>query len=403
MSWRCWLADTMSGLIDVPIDIPQFSWSLSVSDSSLSTTRDKGTGDANATGLQLPLSALPASTREDLSHMLTPERRALCLCWDDGSDLGVPLLWGIVGEPTVGWSDVSFDLISPLSAMSRRIAVRERSFGTGSGSTSPDTITYRATSFRGILASLGILCTRGKPGGELPIDWLHADEAGIHDRTYAAYDAANLSWADIAKKIANVSNGIDFQFRPYWADSRHVRLSFEAGTDTQPALGQTAQVPTLTAFAGGGTLEDLKVACLGPVMRVYGTGSGTDEATLCHLSQDLTLCARPDPWPLVEMTHSDTDSDSADLVSAHADAILAASRTPLVQLTGEVSFSDEGGICPGAIWPGQLVDVDVRDHPWLPEGTYRLRLMEMSGTQSDHCQLTFDQIVDPWYDPSVYR
>ena len=36
--WRCWLYDTMTGLADVPLDVPQFSWSLSISDSTLSTT-----------------------------------------------------------------------------------------------------------------------------------------------------------------------------------------------------------------------------------------------------------------------------------------------------------------------------------------------------------------------------
>lgn len=403
MAWRAWLCDTMTGLVDVPIDIPTFSWGLSISDSSLATTRDKGTGDETGTGMQLPLSAFPATTREALARMLAPTRRALVLCWDDGSDMGIPLVWGIMGEPTIGWDDVSFDLTSPLAIMGSRIAVREGVFGAGSGSVTTDVISYAGMSLRGILASLGKLCTKAKQGGSLPIDWKYAGEAGSHERTYPGYDVANLSWQKLATNIANVAGGPDFQFRPEWADSQHVRLSFEAGSDSEPYLGQAGLVPTLTCFAGGGTVEELKVTCLGPVMRVFGTGSGSDQATICHQSQDLALCTQADPWPLTETTVSSSDWDSAALVASHADATLAAGKVPLVQLTGKVSLADAGGITPGQVWPGQLVDVDIRDHPYLPEGTYRMRLMSMAGDQGDTATLTFDQMTDPWQDPTTYR
>lgn len=403
MAWRFWLCDTMTGLLDVPIDVPTFSWSLSIGDSTLATTRDKGTGDETGTGMQLPLTAFPATTREALARMVAPTRRAMVLAWDDGSDMGVPIVWGAMGEPTIGWEDVSFDLSSPLAFLGSRYAVREGTFGAGAGSTSTDTISYTSMSLRGILASLGELCTKAKPGGSLPIDWRYAGEAGGHERTYPAYDVANLSWRTLATNIANVSSGPDFQFRPYWADSQHVRLSFEAGSDSEPFLAQSGVIPTLTCFSGDGTIEDLSVACLGPVMRVFGTGSGSDEATLCHLSEDLALATQSDPWPLVEQTASSSDWDSADLVATHADSVLAAAKVPLVQLTGKVSLSDAGGITPGQVWPGQLVDVDVRDHPYLPEGTYRMRLMGMAGDQGDTATLTFDQLADPWSDPTVYR
>ena len=402
MAWRAWLCDTMTGLVDVPIDMPTFSWSLSIGDSTLATTRDKGTGDETGTGMQLPLSAFPATTREALSRMLAPTRRALVLCWDDGSDMGVPIIWGVMGETKVG-EDISFDLTSPLALLGSRVAVREGVFGASTGSTSTDAIAYSGMSLRGILASLGELCTSAKPGGSLPIDWHYAGESGSHERTYAAYDVANLSWQAIATKVANVSGGPDFQLRPYWADSQHVRISFEAGSDSEPYLAQDGIVPTLTSFAGGGTLEHIEVTNLPPVMRVYGTGSGSDAATICHISEDLSLCTQADPWPLVESTASDSDCDSADLVRSHTDAALAAGRVPLVQITGKVSLSDAGGITLGQVWPGQMVDVDIRDHPYMPDGTYRMRLMSMAGDQGDMATLVFDQMTDPWQDPTTYR
>ena len=45
MSWAAYLADTMTGLLAAPIDLPSFSWSVSVSDSSLANTREKGGGE----------------------------------------------------------------------------------------------------------------------------------------------------------------------------------------------------------------------------------------------------------------------------------------------------------------------------------------------------------------------
>jgi hypothetical protein len=392
----------MTGLVDVPIDLSTFSWSLSIGNSTLATTRDKGTGDETGTGMSLPVTAFPAADKAALSRMLAPTRRALVLCWDDGSDMGVPIVWGMMGETKTG-DDVSFDLTSPLALMGSRIAVREGVFGAGSGSTSTDAISYSGMSLRGILASLGELCTSAKPGGSLPIDWQYVGESGSHERTYPAYDVANLSWQAVATKVANVNGGPDFQFRPVWADSQHVRLSFEAGSDSEPYLAQSGIVPTLTTFAGGGTIEDVEVTNLAPVMRVYGTGSGSDAATICHLSEDLSLCTQVDPWPLIESTASDSDCDSADLVRSHTDAALAAGKVPLVQITGKVSLADVGGITLGQVWPGQMVDVDIRDHPYMPDGTYRMRLMSMAGDQGDMATLTFDQMADPWQDPTVYR
>ena len=46
MAWRAYVVDTISGQIMCPIDLPNFSWSVSVADSSLSTTKSKGVDKA---------------------------------------------------------------------------------------------------------------------------------------------------------------------------------------------------------------------------------------------------------------------------------------------------------------------------------------------------------------------
>ena len=59
MTWVAYLYDTVSGQLAQEIDIPSFTWSMTVSDSSFSTTKDKGVGDDEVSGLELPWTQIP--------------------------------------------------------------------------------------------------------------------------------------------------------------------------------------------------------------------------------------------------------------------------------------------------------------------------------------------------------
>lgn len=64
--WRAYLADTMTGLIDSPLDLPSFSWSMSIGDFALTTTRGKdvggrGLGDPGAVERRPRFDAIGAS------------------------------------------------------------------------------------------------------------------------------------------------------------------------------------------------------------------------------------------------------------------------------------------------------------------------------------------------------
>ena len=70
MAWRAYVVDTISGQLLCPIDLPNFSWSVSVADSSLSTTKSKGVGQDEVSGLKVPWTAVPANSpgERDSSH-----------------------------------------------------------------------------------------------------------------------------------------------------------------------------------------------------------------------------------------------------------------------------------------------------------------------------------------------
>lgn len=408
MSWSCALFDTVTGLVGEPIDIPNLSWTLTVSDCSLTTTKDKGTGEGEATGLTLPWGAVPGSDRYGKLRAIDSMRRGVVLMWD-----GVPVVAGAIGDRTDGAEDTTFSLVSPMSILSSRYVVEEETFGAKKGKTDPagedekpkaatfttSKVSYRNLSLRAIACDLVRRCTEEKPGGELPIDLPYVGEKGRHERTYEGWNVANNACSKRLDEIASVQGGPDIQLRPYLDDASHLRWALEAGSDAEPFLQGGSPTPFISYFRGGtgGSMQEIKVAWSGPAMRVYGTGSGQDEGTICHLSEDLALCERSDPYPLIEATVSDTDWDSGALVRQHTDEELALMCRTVCQIQGEVHAADPSNpVKPGLVWPGQLVEISIEDFPSLPDGIYSLRLMEMSGDLTDTVTLTFDPIDNPW-------
>ena len=387
----------MTGLIDKPIDLPSFSWSVSVGDSSLATNKEKGAGTDEWSGITVPWSAISENDPAARASALSTLRRCLTLFWDtDDGSLGVPILFGSIGTRTDTWLDTSFSLNSIMSMLSSRYVCREGEYGTGSGGTSPGSIRYDGLSYRGIMCALVDLCTSKKPGGLLPVDLPYLGETGTRAREYSEHDIQNNSCAQLIENLTNVIGGPDVQFRPYMADDQHVRVRLVAGSDGDVYLGQST-IHTLTCFPGGGTIQELTVDHASPVMRVYSSGSGTDAAQICHLSEDLTLSTMPDPWPLVETAYSDSDTDALNVLVAHSDAQLAANSRPLMQISGKIDFNDPHVPGPGSIWPGEMVDVVIQGFPTLPDAIYRMRLMQMTGDQSSVATLKFDVMDYPLY------
>lgn len=453
MTWACFLGDTRTGLLAQQVDVPAFSWSMTVSDSTFTTTRDRRVDEAEGSGVELPWGAVHAENQPDRCEAVMPLKRCLTLMWVGEDGTLTPLVWGAIGPRTDKWDCTSFNLLSAMSLLESRFAVREGAFGavrgmteveerdewerrddgysegatvshggrvwrsekdgnrdepgksdswtdmgpvetTQAGTFTREAITYGRMSLRGIAASVGELCTSAKPGGELPIDWTYAGEPGSESRTYDGFDVGNNSCADIIGSITATTDGPDVQFRPYMADSRHVRLRFTAASDADVYIGQSA-VHTLSCFPGGGSLQDVEVDFGYPVMRLYATGAGTDEAQLCHLSQNLSLCQTYDPWPLVEEHYSDPDADSGAILASDSDAELEAGRMPAMQIRGYVDFADPDVPDPGTLWPGETVEVALWGFPTVPDGVYETRLMSMSGDQSTRARLEFRAIPNP--------
>lgn len=388
MSWRLYTADTITGELRRPIDVPSCSWSLSVSDAALATTRDKGTGEGEASSITVPWSAVWGSDARTRARELTAGKRSVVLCWEEGSAT-VPLVFGAIGQRTDTALDTSFSLDSVTTLLSQRYVVREGDFRKGAPAISLDNLSLRA-----IAANVGWYATEGKPAGSLPIDWGDFYERGGHERTFWPWNVSNLSAADVLEKIANVEGGPDITFRPYMADAHHVRLRMVAGSDADPYVGQDS-VRRLQWFHGAGSVHSLTVAHLGPVERVYATGAGTEDEKDVALAEDLTYCRQRDPWPIVEECVSCADSDDHSLLEGHARGRLRADWWPLCQVTCTVDLADPQVPRIGEVWPGDAMTLAVEGFPTVPDGEYPVRLMEMGGDLGTLVTLKFDPMRDP--------
>ena len=382
--WNSYICDTISGLMITPIDLQSFSWHMSVSDSSLSTNTKRNIGEDGLSQISLPWASVPSNTPEGRNSILYPMKRSIVLMWDD-----TPVIFGTIGYRVDSEDCTDFSLLSIQDILSSRYLVRENVFGKSYGGTTNDTISYNNMSLRGIAADIIRKCTREKPSGVLPIDTQYDGETGNHQRTYYGYNVSNNAADKLLNEITNVQDGIEMRFVPY-KKRNNIRLRFEAGTDSEHELVNSNAKRTLTWFSNGrGMIEELKVSNIGPSMRVYGTGAGQDDSTLCHLAQDLSLCQTRDPWPIVESVVSDTSWDNIDLLRRHSKGTLESSKYPLCQMKGSVHINDFEDQFIGMVWPGDLIDIDIRDHPSLPDDVYTTRILRMEGNSTDKVSLTF--------------
>lgn len=538
MSWRAYLFDTVSGQIAQKIDLPAFTWSMTVADCALSTTKSKDVGEDEIGGLDLPWTAIPGNTPEEKARAIQPYRRGIVLCWkttmDEPDSLGRPIVAGIIGVRSSKRGSVSIPVMGLKSFLNDRVLATEGRFGADEGHTSRGGLALDGLSWRAIACEIVRRCTELKPGGALPITLPYLGEKGTHHLpvdnattsststgekkttrqslpdgsiettvdgdtttvtekhvksqtrqvtetkpytahtktgtvtrthtttrtitlrrettvkktvtvrkadctrvsvtttttvdtfddsgaktgtttgtdgphvteepsstpvTWKDFDVANHKCGDLLDRIANTDGGPDIQFRPRLIDSTHLDFQLLAGSDADQHLLQSTRLGLWTGRYGG-TLHDPQVDRDGAIQRVYMTGSGQDEATLCALAEDLSQTETSDPLPLRETVQSETDCTSWELLKADADAVLVANGRPLAQWSGNIDANDvDASGMPlhplGSIWPGETLDVAIDGFPDWPDGTYRMRLMQMSGDHTSLVKLKFDPVADP--------
>lgn len=211
MTWVAYLYDTVSGQLAQEIDIPSFTWSMTVSDSSFSTTKDKGVGDDEVSGLELPWSQIPGDDPAARAAALQPYKRGLVLCWksvlDDTASMGTPILAGALGVRTSSWHDVSVPYVSMMGLLNDRYLVHEDAFGKDAGHTSKRSFRWENLSWRALACEVIRQCTSVKPGGGLPIDLPYLNETGTHSLPSDGSSEDKNAPKQKSKKRVNTADG----------------------------------------------------------------------------------------------------------------------------------------------------------------------------------------------------
>lgn len=210
--WNFFLYDTMSGRLAQQIDVPAFTWSMSVSDASFSTSKDKGVGVDDLSGLELPWGQIPGVNAAARASALMPYKRGIVAFWhsqaDDPNKPGTPILAGALGVRRSTRDDVSVPFVSMLGLLEDRYLVHEGRFGKGPGNSSPDEFRWVNLSWRALACEMIRQCTEMKPGGSLPIDLPYLGEHGTHQLPEVSGDEEDTpeSGEKTVKKV-NKSDG----------------------------------------------------------------------------------------------------------------------------------------------------------------------------------------------------
>ncbi len=144
------------------------------------------------------------------------------------------------------------------------------------------------------------------PGGELPIIY-ELDRAGTRERTYAAVDGKPV--ADALDELADVENGVEYDFHPGINDADEISWLFQTGTDT----GRIIAGPREPVWNLGGVAQDVRgyQRTLSPAevaTDAYFTGGKNGDRVMIARAVDPTLIDAG--WPRVEVWDSSHSSVS---------------------------------------------------------------------------------------------
>lgn len=230
------------------------------------------------------------------------------------------------------------------------------------------------------------------PGGALPIVF-PANESGNHARTYPCTDFKQV--AEAIGQIADVIDGVEARFLPRFTTGKlGIEWVLQVGTTTAPLLVGVAEphwdlsVPESPLSGVSVSRDYTKLASVS-----WATGGRSGDNVLVSRAMDTRLT----DWgyPLLEVldTSHSSVNEQATLDGYAAERALR-SATPAEQWSFGVEAHpvDRAGIPVGAqlgsYQAGDFCRVTVRDNPWLPVATHRLRILGLDGDMSPQVQVS---------------
>ncbi|MET3635671.1 hypothetical protein [Curtobacterium oceanosedimentum] len=355
MTWTIFACETVTGKRIGVLDGELKSWA-------------RGLGGSDAMSVQINAGALTTATRDNIRNLTTPQRMTLVADWN-----GVPVVaCPILARPQKGTS------VTITGTDIRKAILKKRKLTSWTAPFASQVLSYTNESL-GSIAVQAVQVATAKPGGALPIVYptLEADTNATHQRSYKGYELKDVD--SVLTDLTGVINGPDIDFMPQWVDATRQQLQWvmRVGTDEQPQLYS----PNAVRFNYGvprSSVVDLSSTddASQMVTDMWALGSGSDVSTgmsLQHSSPSLTALG----WPLLEGEEDDKSITLQPNLDAFAQGQLATFATPTEQWGLKVN----GALPPqlGTYLLGDIAIVRVRNHLWIPDGAYTMRMVAFSG------------------------
>lgn len=265
-------------------------------------------------------------------------------------------------------------------------------------------LVYNNLSLRGIMRQI-VADTLAQNYSGLPLVLPEA-EPGTATRTYYGYELAMVDAR--MTELSEVQDGPEFDFAPEFTETGdHIQWRLNIGGPTLGDQGSDA------VWDLGGAMETIDIDSNGsasPCTRVWVKGAGSDRALLTGFAEDLTLVQQG--YPSVD--YVDTSHSSAteqDTLEAWADADLAQFANPVetwtssIRIDGSSRWATTGSngspveIAPtlGSWALGDAPTIFVDNHPWLPNGGYRRRILGFSNDTESTVKLELAPMSTPSY------
>ena len=248
------------------------------------------------------------------------------------------------------------------------------------------TVTYTGAQLS-LIAKRLIELAQSHTGGDLPIVLPSDAELGgagtKHTRTYPGYELGTVG--DRVKQLTEVKGGPEIQFVPRRRgdDPRFIEWVMRVGTDSNSMmLTQQGPAWVFDRTVPKSPIASISVDSDGSAMatRAWAAGQGEGEGRPIVYANDPTLTNAG--WPLLETEQSSTDTITEDTTLADYTAeLLAASARPIETWAMSVDINGRPNL--GQYATGDWMTVRVKSHPFLPEGDYSMRALNLSGDTSN--------------------
>lgn len=246
------------------------------------------------------------------------------------------------------------------------------------------TVTYTGAQL-GLIAKRLIELAHTHTGGSLPVVLPSDTDLGgagtTHTRTYPGYE---LGWVgERLQQLTEVEGGPEIQFVPRRRsdDPRYIEWVMRIGVQPTMLLTQAGAPWIFDRTVPKSPIRSINVDTNGSEMteRSWAAGQGEAEGRPIVFEDSTALVDAG--WPLLEseVTSTDTVSDDATL-RGHARADLAHGSAPIETWTVVVDRDARPNV--GLYSAGDWCKVRIRDHDYLPDGDYDMRILFKSGDAS---------------------